>query len=133
VSEQRWVIGNSRSALLKALSLLGSFLIQQKDDFELILRTRVYKRSNEQNKRMWALLNEISERLPVQGIHHAPEVWHEYFKVKFIGKEEVKLPNGKVLERAISTTTLDVAAFGEYMTRIEVWAAEHGLLFAEAA
>ncbi len=126
-------IGNSRDAMKRALNLLSALLLRPEDDYELVLRKREYRRSTEQNKRLWALLNEISEGVPVQGVIHSPEVWHEYFKVKFIGKEEIKLPNGQVLERAISTTTLDVAAFGEYMTRIEVWAANRGLLFAEAA
>ncbi len=128
-----FAIGNSRAALLKALSLLGNFLIRPEDDYELILRKRVYKRSTEQNKRYWALLNEISEGLPVQGVTHSPDAWHLYFRQKFIGSEDLPLPTGKVFTQPISTTTLDVGSFGEYMTQIEAWAAQHGVLFQEAA
>lgn len=128
-----FTIGNSRQAMHKALSLLASLLIRPEDDYELILRKRVYKRSVEQNRRYWALLNEISENLPVQGKLHSPEVWHVYFRTKLIGCDDLTLPNGKVIPQPVSTTTLDVGEFADYMTRIEVWAAEHGVLFAEAA
>lgn len=124
-------IGNSRAALMKALSLLGNFLVRPEDDYELVLRKRVYKRSVEQNRRYWLLLNEISEGLPVQGVTHSADSWHLYFRQKFIGSDDLTLPNGKTLTQPISTTTLDVGAFSEYMERIEAWAAGHGLLFSE--
>lgn len=133
MGEKVFLIGNSRDAMKRAISLLSSLLIRKEDDLELVLRPRVYKRTADQNKRMWALLNEISERLPVQGQIHSAEVWHEYFKMKFIGCDEILLPSQKTIQRPISTTTLDKAAFSEYMTRLEVWAAEHGVLLAEAA
>jgi len=133
MTEKVFSIGNSRAALVRAITVLSSLLVRADDDLELVLRPKKYKRTAEQNKRYWALLGEISERLPVQGVVHTSEVWAEYFKIRFIGKDEMVLPNGKRVERAISTTTLDKVAFAEYMTRIEVWAAEHGILLAEAA
>jgi hypothetical protein len=126
-----FTIGNSRAALMKALSLLGNFLIRPEDDYELVLRKRVYKRSTAQNSRYWALLNEISEGLPVQGVVHSSKSWHLYFRSKFIGCEDTTLPTGTVVSQPISTTTLDIGSFGEYMTQIESWAAGHGLLFSE--
>ncbi len=126
-----FVIGNSRQRLMQVISLLSNFLINPQDDYELVLRKRVYKRSTEQNKRYWALLNEISEGLPVQGVAHSAEAWHHYFRQKFIGSEDLTLPTGKVFSQPISTTTLDIGSFGEYMTQIESWAAGHGLLFSE--
>ena len=128
--QRTWYIGNSRAKLLKVLSTLGQFLIRQEDDYELVLRPHVKARTSAQNKRYWAILGEIAAT-PVQGRRFEPESWHEYFKGRFIGKEEVKLPNGETFNRPISTTTLDVVQFGEYMTQIEAWAAGHGILFGE--
>ena len=128
-----FIIGNSRAALMRALSLLGNFLVREEDDYELIIRKREHKRSTEQNRRYWALLNEISEGLPVQGVTHSPDAWHLYFRQKFIGSEDLKMPNGKTFTQPISTTTLDVGSFSEYMTQIEAWAAQHGVLFQEIA
>lgn len=35
--------------------------------------------------------------------------------------------------RALSTTTLDVVAFGDYMTQVEAWAANRGILLGDDA
>lgn len=79
------------------------------------------KRSTEQNKRLWALLNEIAEQAMLNGKHYSAEAWHEWAKRQFIGVEE--LPGGGTV--GISTTTLNVEEFGAYMTRIEAWAAQN--------
>ena len=78
------------------------------------------KRSTDQNKRYWALLNEISAGAWLNGKQYSPEAWAEHFKRSFIGLEE--LPDGNSI--GISTTALDVAEFSAFMTRIEVYAAE---------
>lgn len=78
------------------------------------------KRSTDQNKRYWAILNEIAAGAWVNGKQFSADAWHEFFKAEFIGKEET--PDGRQI--GISTTTLDVAEFGEYMTRVEHYAAE---------
>ena len=84
------------------------------------------KRSTEQNKRLWALLNEIAEQAMLDGKHYSAEAWHEWAKRQFIGVEE--LPGGGTV--GISTTTLNVEEFGAYMTRLECWAAQNfGLEF----
>lgn len=81
------------------------------------------KRSLEQNKRYWALLNEIAGQAFVAGEQFSQEAWHEHFKRTFIGSEEHKLPSGAVETRGISTTTLNVSEFASYMTRVEEYAA----------
>lgn len=130
--ERRWYIGNSREKLQQVATVLREFRLQDQDDYELVLRERRKARSVEQNRRYWAIVNEIAQQ-PVQGQRFIAEAWHEWFKGKFIGKEEVKLPNGEIYNRPISTTTLDVVQFSEYMTQIEAWAAGHGILLGEAA
>lgn len=79
------------------------------------------KRSGEQNKRLWALLNEIAEQAMLDGKHYSAEAWHEHFKRTLIGVDE--LPGGGSV--GISTTTLNVEEFGAYMTRIEAYAAQN--------
>lgn len=77
------------------------------------------KRSVDQNKRYWAILNEIAEGAWIGGRQFSTEAWHEFFRAKFIGYEET--PDGRQI--GISTTTLSVAEFGDYMTRVEAYAA----------
>jgi len=127
--EKVYRIGNDRKRLHSVLSMLANFLVRPEDDYELIFRKTVYKRSSDQNRRYWSLLNEIAEQLDVRGEKYAADTWHNYFRVRFIGQEEIKLPNGKTLDQPISTTTLDKGSFSEYMTQIEAFAAERGVLF----
>ena len=79
------------------------------------------KRSNPQNKLYWAVLHTIAEDGWVNGKRYSADAWHENFKREFIGTEE--LPNGATA--GISTTTLDVGAFSEYIERVIQYAAEH--------
>jgi hypothetical protein len=77
------------------------------------------RRSVEQNRRYWLILNQIAEGAWIGGKQFSAEAWHEAFKRRFIGCEET--PDGGTV--GISTTTLDVGSFGEYMTKIEAHAA----------
>jgi len=86
------------------------------------------KRSTDQNKRLWKLLNVISDGAWIDGRKFSPEAWHEQFKRQFIGVEE--LPQGGAV--GISTASLSVAEFGDYMAKIERWAYEQfGIEFEE--
>jgi hypothetical protein len=87
---------------------------------------REEKRSTEQNSRYWKLLSLLAEK-PVQGNKFGSELWHIYFKFKYIGADDFKLPNGKVINQAKSTADLDKVQFNNYMTEVEVWCNEHGI------
>lgn len=94
---------------------------------EIVVSEYKAKRSDAQNKRYWAILNEIAESAWVDGKQFSSDAWHERFKRVLIGSEE--LPGGG--EVGISTTTLDVAEFSTYMDKIESYAvSELGVEFA---
>jgi len=78
------------------------------------------KRSNPQNKLLWATLNEIAANAWVDGKQYSADAWHEHFKRTFIGTEE--LPGGGTA--GISTTTLAVPEFTTYLERVMQYAAE---------
>ena len=80
------------------------------------------KRSVDQNKRLHAILQAIAEQAWVGSKQYPMETWKEAARRRLIGTEEVDLPDGTRMERGISTTTLDVAAFSEMMDRLEAWA-----------
>jgi len=58
--ERRWYIGNSREKLMKVCSLLAQFLVKPEHDWELVLREHRKARSVEQNRRYWAIVQEIA-------------------------------------------------------------------------
>jgi len=126
--EKVYRIGNDRKRLHSVLSMLSNFLLKPDADIEIVVRDTVYKRSTEQNRLYWACLNEIAEQAKPEGREYSAETWAEYFKSRFIGSEDITLPNGQTLTRPISTTTLDKGSFSEYVTQIQAWCGQHGIL-----
>jgi hypothetical protein len=92
---------------------------------------RKHRRSNPANAKLWALLHEISDRVKPGGNSYSAEQWHTYFKSRYLGCDEVVLPNLKTLTIPRSSSALDVAEFGEYLDKIEAWAAERDVWLAD--
>lgn len=86
------------------------------------------KRTIDQNKRYWALLHAIADKLETADGKFSAETWHLYFKSRFIGMEEIRLPNRKIVQQPKSTTELDKSEFTDYMFNVEAWAVEHGVV-----
>lgn len=94
---------------------------------------RTWTRTLAQNARMWALLHRLSERYRPDGQSFAPETWHHYFRDQFLGRVDVRLPDGRVVAVPRSTTELDTHEMADYQTQIEAWCAERGVTLDEAA
>jgi len=80
------------------------------------------RRSVDQNKLLHAVLKEISEQAFIDGKHYELEVWKEMVRRKFIGTEEIDLPDGTRYERGMSTSSLDVAEFSKLVDVVTAWA-----------
>ena len=95
---------------------------------EVVVTEFTGRRSDAQNRLYWARLEQVSQQVVVDGRRYPKECWHEFLARRFIGYSE--LPSGGML--ALSTTTLDVAEFSDYLGKIEAWAVEeHGVVFDE--
>ena len=88
-------------------------------------------RSTEANRRHWALLHEISEKVKPDGNEYSAETWHTYFKQKLLGSVEVNLPNGKSMQVPQTTTALDTSQFHGFSLRVEAWANNRGVFLPE--
>jgi len=97
----------------------------------LQVRVSIYRRSRstEQNALMWVRLTQIAEQAWVGGKQFSAEAWHEHFKRELLPEETASgvskwrdLPRGG-RELAMSTTDLNVAEFGDYLTALEAYAA----------
>lgn len=84
-------------------------------------------RRNPANRRYWLLLHTMAEKLRPGGQQYTAESYHVYYKGKFLGYDETKLPSGKVISIPRSTADLDVADFDTYMMRVEAEANERGV------
>jgi hypothetical protein len=89
------------------------------------------KRSSEANRRYWALINAIAANLDVQGIYYSADSWHLYMKQRYLGADDVTLPNGKTIIQPKSTADLETAEFCDYMQQVEIWGHEHGIYLDE--
>jgi hypothetical protein len=78
------------------------------------------------------LLHEIAEKVRPEGNSYSAEQWHIYFRSRFLGCQDTKLPNGEVLVIPRSSADLDVKEFGIYMEQVEAWAAERGVYLEES-
>lgn len=91
------------------------------------------KRSSEQNRRYWLLLHLIAEKVKPGGESYSADTWHTYAKTRWIGADDVRLPNGKVVLMPRSSADLDIAEFNAYMEQIEAWAAERDVYLEDLA
>jgi hypothetical protein len=92
---------------------------------------RLEKRSTQANARYWLLLHQIAENVKPNGQAFGTEQWHTYFKSRFLGCDEVAMPNGKALQIPRSSADLDTGEFNEYQTQVEAWAAERDVFLAD--
>lgn len=88
---------------------------------------RKQHRSNPQNRYYWLLLHMISEQIRPKDGQYSADQWHHYFKSRFLGCDDMKLPNGKTLILPKSTAALDIAEFSEYFEQVSAWSAERGV------
>lgn len=92
---------------------------------------RRHTRSQPQNALLWLLYTKMAETLRPEGRQYSAESYHGYFKQKFLGVDEIPMPNGKTLFIPKSTANLDVAEFSDYFTKVEAEAAERGVYLDE--
>ena len=92
---------------------------------------RRIRRSSEANRRYWLVLHTVAEQIKPEGQQYSAETWHNYFKMRFIGAEDFKLPNGKVIVMPKSSAELDKGEFHEYAEQVELWANARGVYLDE--
>lgn len=85
------------------------------------------KRSSEANRRYWAIINLLSEKVKPNGQQFSPESFHTYLKCRFLGMRELQMPSGQAITVPVSSADLDTSEFNDYMTQCEAWAAEMGV------
>jgi hypothetical protein len=79
------------------------------------------QRSIPQNNLYWKRLEEIADNAWVDGKQFSRDAWHHEFGSQFLPK--IPTPSGELVP--VSTTTLDVAEFTEYLNKIEAYVASN--------
>lgn len=115
-----------KPAFVAAWAMAGELIGKAKGGLEIVIRPMRDKRSVAQNRRYWLMLRELAGIAWIDGRQFSDQTWHEHFRRMFIGINDIPMPDGSVQQQGISTTTLSVEEFGNYMTQIEQWCAEQG-------
>lgn len=92
---------------------------------------RLEKRSTQANARYWLLIHLIADNVKPNGQAFGAEQWHTYFKSRFLGCDEIAMPNGKALQIPKSSADLDTSEFADYQTQVEQWASERDVFLAD--
>lgn len=107
---------------------------------EVVIRPYVRKRRDEANALYWVRLQEISDQAWLEGRKYSPEIWAEFLKAKYLpieyeqgitldGYEKyAHLPDGSITMIG-STTKLTTKGFADYLTQVESFGAELGVMF----
>lgn len=79
------------------------------------------RRSSRQNRLFHALLGEIAENVRPNNQQYDLEFWKELVRRRFIGTEEMTLPDGTRIDRGLSTASLSVGEFTDLIDRVTHW------------
>lgn len=120
-----WVLRNPDAAhdLIAFLKANAGAAAADKKPLTVTVDTYKTIRSTDQNKLFHAILKGISEQAVLDGKQYEVEVWKEICRVKFVGTEELTLPDGTRIERGISTKNLSVGEFSNLIEIVRAWAA----------
>jgi hypothetical protein len=116
--------GDSQVYILKdelARKLCASNIMELEGEWEVEIRPFVSKRSVLQNRLMWAYYEQIGK-----SIGCTKNQMHLYYRANFLGPKLVEVM-GKVFNELPSTTELTTKEMAEYITNIEIHAAENGI------
>lgn len=88
-------------------------------------------RSLDQNARLWAMLSDVASQVKWHGLTLSSEDWKDVFTAS-LRKEVRTVPNldgNGFVVLGMRTSDMDVPEFGDLMTLIEAFGAQHGVVF----
>ena len=115
--EQAWM-------LAKSLLLAGH---------RLTLEVRPEKRSDAQNRRLWAMLGEISQQVDWYGQKLSPEEWKDVFSASLKRQRVVPGLDGGFVICGQRTSKMTKAEMSEMQELMAAFGVERGVVFGEDA
>lgn len=79
---------------------------------------RPANRTLDQNALYWNTVHDVADHIIVDGQKFTPQVWHKYFKQRFLPWSVVELPYGHLAEAEPSTTQLTKQEFSEFVDEV---------------
>lgn len=119
--QQAWAAMESRLFPFLKLALQG--------DRQWVLSVKQATRSTEQNRRLWAMLNEISQQVDWYGQKLTPEEWKDVFSAAMKRTKVVPGIDGGFVVCGQSTSQMTKSEMSEMQTLMEAFGAERGVKF----
>lgn len=98
-------------------------------DRKWILSVKQATRSTEQNSRLWAMLNEISQQVDWYGQKLTPSEWKDVFSAAMKRTKVVPGIDGGFVVCGQSTSRMTKSEMSEMQTLMEAFGAEKGVRF----
>lgn len=96
----------------------------------MVIELREEKRSDAQNRRLWAMLTEISQQVDWYGKKLSPEDWKHVFSSSLRKLEVVPNLDGTgFVALGTSTSQMTKAEMSDMQTLMEAFGSEHGVRF----
>ena len=102
------------------------------DGKRLIVEVKPETRSTEQNRRMWAMLTDVSQQVDWYGKRLTAQDWKHVFSSSLRKLEVVPNLDGTgFVALGLSTSAMTKAEMGDLMTLMEAFGAERGVEWSE--
>ena len=98
-----------------------------------VVEVRNETRSEYQNRKLWAMLTDISRQVPWDGDYRTPEQWKDLLSAAFHHAEVVQGLDGKPVALGLSTSRMGKQEFAEFVESIYAWGAENDVIWSEPA
>jgi hypothetical protein len=109
--------------LAKDRSKVIKMVTQAPDGY--VVEIKQANRTIEQNSLYWTAVHEIAESIFLNGKAFTPEVWHVYFKQRYLSGRMIELPNGQLIEADATTTELSKEEFSDFVNAVLAFQAEN--------
>lgn len=126
ISLSLWEDKQAHTAILHAWRVVKGWI---KDGNRLTLEIRPEKRSDAQNRRLWAMLRDISQQVDWYGQKLTDEEWKDVFTASLKKQKAVPGLDGGFVICGQRTSKMTKAEMAELQTLIEAFGAERGVKF----
>ena len=130
ISLSLWEPNQAHAAILHAWRTAKVWI---KDGHRFTLEIRPEKRSDAQNRRLWAMLSDISAQVDWYGRKLTPEDWKNMFTAALKQYDTVPGIEGGTVVLGQSTSKMTKKEMGDLQTLMEAFGAKQGVQFKAVA
>jgi len=100
---------------------------------EIAIRRPSEKRSSDQNRRLWAVLGDVSKQVEWYGCYLSKEAWKDIFSAALERQDVVPGLEGGFVMIGGRTSKMSKERFADLLTLIDAFGADHGVRWSDPA